>query len=123
PSRAWLNMAKLNRFSCTSMAWKGEMEGTTTRASLEPSPQAWAIISPCSTPGVRMTTSALRPMVSSGSMNWASRTEDGAGPGDARPLDRPRADAAAADHDHGLARLDLGPVHGGPEAGRDTAAD
>ena len=49
------------------------MAVTTMRASLDPSAQAAAISSPCSTAGVRMTTSALRPWVSSGSMNCASR--------------------------------------------------
>ena len=51
------------------------MAVTTMRASLDPSAQAGAIRSPRSTAGVRMTTSALRPWVSSGSMNCASRME------------------------------------------------
>ncbi len=51
------------------------MAVTTMRASLEPSPHACAMSSPFSTPGVRMTTSALRPMVSSGSIIWASRMD------------------------------------------------
>ena len=45
------------------------------RASLDPHAQAAAIISPLSTPGVRMTTSALRPIVSSGSIICASSSE------------------------------------------------
>ena len=57
------------------MALKGEIAVTTIRASLEPQAQASAIISPLSTPGVRMTTSALRPIVSSGSIICASGSE------------------------------------------------
>ena len=75
PRMAWLNMARLNRLSLTSIWSNGAMAVTTIRASLEPQAQAWAMSSPFSTPGVRMTTSALRPMVSSGSIIWASNSD------------------------------------------------
>ena len=43
--------------------------------------------------------------------------------GDARALDHGLADAAAADDGDGRARLDLGGVERGADAGRDAAAD
>ena len=75
PSNAWLNMARLKRLSWTSIWLKGAMAVTTMRASFEPSAHAEAIRSPLSTLGVRITTSAFRPWVSSGSKNWASRMD------------------------------------------------
>ena len=85
-------------------------------------------------------------MVSSGSMNWASRIEaavwvaptslafsslKGTGstammvraPAMRAPWIGARADATAPDDDHGLAGLDLGPVHRRSEAGGDAATD
>ena len=118
----------------------------TTRPPLAVIASAGWMYSPWATPMVRMTLSAIAPHVSSPTSAVASSMlgavcvapkicgllplelqrvdgDDVAGAGHRRALHGVHADAAAADDDHGLARLDVGGVDGRAPAGGDAAAD